>query len=95
MRVLALALLLADPREGTVAAWERVVDLTESRISRELSSEAGFLAADFLPRAERDAVSRAFEAGEVFVTKLPVAVEIPGGMVHHWLGTVLVPDVEV
>ena len=95
MRTLALALLLADPREGVVAAWERVVDLTESRISRELSSREGFLAADFLSGAEREAVARAFDAGEVFTAKLPVAVEIEGGMVHHWLGAVLVPDVAV
>jgi hypothetical protein len=95
MSMLALALLLAEPREGTVAAWERAVELTESRISRELSSKAGFLATDFLPLAGREAVSRAFEAGEVFTTKLPVAIEIPGGMVHHWLGAVFVPDVKV
>jgi len=95
MRMLALALLLADPRDGTVAAWERAVELTESRISRELSSNAGFLATDFLPRAQKEEVSRAFAAGEVFTTKLAVGVEIPGGMVHHWLGAVLVPDVEV
>jgi hypothetical protein len=95
MTMLAVVLLLADPREETVAAWERAVELTESRISRELASSAGFLATDFLPRAEREAVSRAFEAGEVFTTKLPVAVEIQGGMVHHWLGAVFVPDVDV
>jgi len=95
MRMLALALLLADPREETVAAWERAVELTESRISRELSSKAGFLATDFLPRGERESVSRAFEVGEVFTKKLPVTVKIPGGMVHHWLGAVFVPDVEV
>ena len=95
MRMLALVLLLSDPREETVAAWERAVELIESRIARELASSAGFLATDFLPRAEREAVSRAFEAGEVFTTKLPVAVEIRGGMVHHWLGAVFVPDVEV
>jgi len=93
--MLALALLLADPREATVSAWERVVDLTESRISRELSSNSSFLATDFLSRAEKDRGSRSFEAGEVFTTKLPVEVEIPGGMVHHWLGAVLVPDIEV
>jgi len=96
MRLLALALLtLADPREGTVAGWERAVDLTESRIARELSSSAGFLATDFLPPAERERASRAFEAGEVFTIKLAVLVEVPGGMVHHWLGAVLVPDAEV
>ncbi len=95
MKMLAIALLLAAPEAGTVAGWNRVVDLTEARIARELSSTTGFLASDFLPPAERDRVSRAFEAGEVFTTRLPVEVEIPGGMAHHWLGAVLVPDGEV
>ncbi len=95
MKVLALALLLAEPREETVAAWTRMVELTESRIASELSSNAGFLAIDFLPPARREAASRAFERGEVFVTKLPTPVGIPHGMAHHWVGAVLVPDVEV
>jgi len=95
MRVLALALLLADPGERTLAAWNRVVEITETRIARELSSSTGFLASEFLPRAEREVLSRAFAAGEVFTTRLPVDVEIPGGMAHHWLGAVLVPGAEV
>ena len=95
MKVLALTLLLADPGERTVAAWNRVVDATETRIARELSSSKGFLASEFLPRAERESLSRAFAAGEVFTTRLPVDFEIPGGMAHHWLGAVLVPGAEV
>jgi hypothetical protein len=95
MKVLALTLLLADPGERTVAAWNRVVDRTETRIARELSSSAGFLASEFLPLAEKEAVSRALAEGDVFTTRLPVDVEIPGGMVHHWLGAVLVPGAEV
>jgi hypothetical protein len=94
MKMLAIALLLAAPREETVSAWERAVELTESRILRELSSKAGFLATDFLPRVDRESVSRALEAGEVFTTA-PGRVEIPGGMVHHWLGAVLVPGADV
>jgi hypothetical protein len=95
MKILALAVLLADPGERTVAAWNHAVDLAETRIARELSSKTGFLASDFLSRAERERVSRALEAGEVFTARLPVDVEIPGGMVHHWLGAVLVPGAEV
>lgn len=95
MKTLALALLLADPGEDTRAGWKRSVELTEARISRELSSSAGFLATDFLPRARRQEAARALERGEVFTARLPVAVETRGGMVHHWLGAVLVPGVEV
>jgi hypothetical protein len=93
--ILSLVLLLGVPRQETLAAWERAVELTETRISAELSSEAGFLAIDFLSPAEREAASRALEAGEVFVRKLPVEVDVPHGMAHHWLGAVFVPGVEV
>jgi hypothetical protein len=95
MRALALALLLAAPGEETLTSWERAVELTESRISRELQSKAGFLATDFLPRARRQDAARAFERGELFTAKLPVGVDVRGGMAHHWLGAVFVPDADV
>ncbi len=95
MRALVLALALAEPRVETVAAWDRAVEETEARISRELSSRAGFLATDFLSAGQRRDASRALEAGEVYTTKLPVEVEIPHGMAHHWLGAVFVPGADV
>jgi hypothetical protein len=94
--VIALALALRDvPRADTVVAWERAVERTEARIARELSSSSGFLATEFLPSAEKAAISRAFAAGGVYTKELPVEVEIPHGMAHHWLGAVLVPGAEV
>jgi hypothetical protein len=68
-----------------------VVSLTESRIQGELSSKAGFLAIDFLPPAERREAFRALEAGEVFTAKLPVPLDVPHAMAHHWLGAIFVP----
>jgi hypothetical protein len=95
MKALLLALALAEPRAETLAAWERAVALTESRIARELSSSSGFLATDFLDAEEKKDVSRAFEAGEVYTKKLPVDVDIPHGMAHHWLGAIFVPGADV
>ncbi len=71
-----------------------MVELTESRITRELSSRADFWRPTSSPRKREDA-SRAFASGEVFTTKLPVEVEIPHGMAHHWLGAVFVPGADV
>ncbi len=98
MSVLVLALALAFrnvPRADTVAAWEKVVEETEARIARELSSSSGFLAINFLSSTEKAAVSGAFASGEVYTKELPVNVDIPHGMAHHWLGAVLVPGAEV
>jgi hypothetical protein len=71
------------------------VALTEARIGREVSSREGFLATDFLEAEDREAVSRAFQEGEVFTAKLPVEDNVPGGMTHHWLGAVFVPGADV
>jgi hypothetical protein len=95
MNALALALLLGAPREETLAAWDRAVERTESRIQSEISSEAGFLALDFVSPEQRRDAARALRAGEVFVKKLTTGVEVPSGQAHHWLGAVFVPDASV
>jgi len=95
MTPLAVVVLLAALGGETLAAWDRAVSATESRIEGELSSNAGFLAIDFLPSEERREASRVLEAGEVYTFKLPVSVDIPHGMAHHWLGAVFVPGAEV
>jgi hypothetical protein len=95
MTPLAVAVLFAGLGGETLAGWERVVSLTESRIEEELSSRAGFLVIDFLPAGERRDAIRAIEAGEVFTTRLPIGVDVPHGMAHHWLGAVFVPGADV
>src|SRR5438876_6936697 len=59
-RLVALLVMLCVPLEGlaaahlhpeTIAAWLSYVSATETRIARELGSDRGFLAIDFLPDA--------------------------------------------
>jgi hypothetical protein len=61
-------------------------------------SDAPFLRIDGLPPPERDAQLARLRAGEVITGRLqtldrgqPIAV--PGGLIHHWTGTIFIPDV--
>ena len=91
----------------TVAAWESYVAFTEARIESELEGGQdgqhgqGFLVMDFLGGAERAECRRLVESGEVCVLKRTTlddegkTILVPGGMIHHWYGAVLVPDVAI
>lgn len=91
----------AELHEDTLAAWRHYVERTKARIDREVSSSDRFLVRDSLPAEEQAAAKAALERGEVFTTKLETfdedgsEIEVPGGMIHHWLGSVLVPGVDV
>jgi hypothetical protein len=55
---------------------------------------------DSLPEADAKQARRKLRAGEVFSTKLETAVDgraidVPSGLVHHWLGSVFIPNARV
>ena len=80
----------------TVRAFDRYVQLTEARMRAEVDGESPFLWLDRLGAAERDEVLARLRVGEVVVERLETRdggdeVDIPSGMVHHWVGTVLIP----
>jgi hypothetical protein len=87
----------AELQERTRQAFERYVRVTEARIERELEATSQPLWIDRLPQAERADAERQLRAGQVLVTRLESRVggtrlDIPDGKVHHWLGTVFIPD---
>lgn len=88
----------AELKPQTVEAFDRYVRLTEERMRTEIEGRAPFLWLDRLAAAERDDVLARLRAGEVVVERLETRdggdeVDIPSGMVHHWIGTVLIPGV--
>ena len=88
----------AELRKKTLTAWERYISITEARIEAEIESRDGFLARDFLPPAEARECTQFIDAGEVCVSRMQTLdargrnISIPSGMVHHWLGSALVPN---
>src|SRR5260370_4902163 len=89
----------ADLKQKTTDAFNRYVAVTEERMAGELKQGSEFLYSDRAvsePSQEmRDAYVR-LKRGEILVerqeTKLNgKEVEVPDGMVHHWVGLAFIP----
>ena len=76
----------------TLAAWDRYVAWTEHR----MRTDDSFLVQDSLPEELANEARGKLRAGDVFTTKLETtsdgrSIDIPKGLVHHWLGSVFIP----
>ncbi len=101
MGMVGSPVMAAKLQEKTLTAWDVYVRLTEERIKEELNSSTGFLAQDFqaVPKAqmERDAAL----SGQILVEKMKTLnprgrkIRVPAGTIHHWRGSVFIPDVEL
>jgi len=89
----------ADLKQKTTDAFNRYVTVTEERMAGELKSGGAFLYPDRPTRKHseemRDAYAR-LKRGEILVerqeTKLDgKEVDVPDGMVHHWVGLAFIP----
>jgi hypothetical protein len=86
----------AELQARTVAAFDRYVRLTEMR----MDGERAFLWLDALPAAQRQARLDELERGELVIERLATRagnerIEVPGGLVHHWLGLVFVQGAKI
>jgi len=87
-------------KPSTVEAFDRYVRLTEARNSRELQRGSGLLWIDSLAEADRKAAYAGLKRGEVPMQKLETlengaTMPCPGGLIHHWVGVVFIPDVKL
>lgn len=79
----------AKPSAETLKAFDEYVAKAEERIRREESSAESFVTVLPGPTAERQAALR---RGEVIVDQRgPATAEIPGGLIHHWVGSAFIP----
>ncbi len=88
----------ADLRSETIAAFDRYVVLTEHRMAAERDGRAPFLWLDRQSEADRASANRLLRDGQVVSARLETrdgarAVDAPHGLIHHWVGTVLLPGV--
>ncbi|MGH9782577.1 MAG: hypothetical protein ACRD88_00180, partial [Terriglobia bacterium] len=86
----------AELRPRTLEAWETYIRLTEQRIAAELQDSQKVLTTDFL--AETRSIRPLLRNGQVDIRRYrtPDAggkeISVPDGMIHHWLGTIFVPQ---
>lgn len=83
----------ATLRDKTLRGWETYVQSTENRIQHELLAGTDFLTLDFKPRKDRDRVRKLLKEGAVHVEKIPTKTELDGGLIHHWVGSIFVPNI--
>ena len=87
----------ADLSPATTTAFERYVKAAEARMAREGATPGDFLYIEQLPKPRYDEVMSMLRQGQVYVERLETTdasdhqIDVPGGMVHHWVGAVLVP----
>jgi hypothetical protein len=84
------------PHAAAYKAFDRYVQLTEQRVSKELSAGGAFLRPDTLGPDQREAAYAKLRAGEVRIESLTTLdraqkIECPGCMIQHWVGTVFIP----
>jgi hypothetical protein len=87
-------------RPPTLAAYDRYVALTETRLAAERNGSSPYLWIDRQPAAQRERLMARLRNGEVVVEKLETRdkgaeIAVPNGLIHHWVGTVLMPGVKL
>lgn len=91
-----------DLQPKTVVAFDQYVQQAEAEGDAQPLSGNGFLWIERLPQNQRAVAESQLRAGEVVIEHLDAEapdgreernkpVEVPGGMIHHWIGTVFIP----
>lgn len=103
--VLATALACARGRAfelkpATLGSFDRYVQLTEARMAGEINGTSPFLWIDRQPEKDRPKLLQQLGRGEVTVERLQTRngtaeIKAPDGLIHHWIGTVLLPGVTI
>ena len=94
--------LEAQLHAKTAQSFAKYVAAVEARRAKEITDNAPFLALDRHPQAEQARIMTLLKRGEVYVERPPAArdaraqeLDIDGGLVNHWRGTVFVPKVKL
>ena len=86
----------ADLQPHTAQAYDRYIELTAAQVTAELAESGPYLWVERLPPGPRATDEEQLRDGQLVIERLetldsgkPIAT--PGGMIHHWIGTVFVP----
>lgn len=87
---------VAGPKPETQAAFDRYIAAAESRIQAEQSSADKFLLIDRYAVPDRQRALAQLRKGEVLVEPVgKTPLEIPGGLIHDWIGTAFLPGAKI
>lgn len=89
---MAPTLFAQEPR--TTEAFNQYIAAAEERITHERGS--AFLRMEALPPSEKAQFAERLKRGEIMIEKeRNGTTDIPGGLIHDWVGTVLIPSTTV
>jgi hypothetical protein len=84
-------------KPNTVEAFNRYVQATEARINKEVTRPGTFLYIEGLPEPQHSKTLASVQKGEIYMERLETrdasgaSIEVPDGLIHHWIGTVFIP----
>jgi len=85
-----------SPHAAAYQAFDRYIQLTEERVSRDLSPGGAFLNVDSLSKNDRDTAYAKLRGGDVRIEALSTLdrgekTACPGCMIQHWVGAIFIP----
>jgi hypothetical protein len=94
--LMALPMDAADLKPQAVQGFNRYVQLTEAQMDSQAARGDPFLWVESLPEQRRAAVYAQLRDGKVVIERLEMVdngkkIAVPGGLIHHWIGTVFIP----
>lgn len=94
--LLAASCLASELEQATIEAFNHYVEVAEEQMRSSLRADGPFLWVDFRPEAARDRLYTQLRSGQLVIRQLDTEddgqrIDIPDGMVHHWIGLAFVP----
>lgn len=85
-----------DLQPRAAQAYDQYIQLTEAQVNSELARSGQYLWVERLPEARRAAAEAQLRNGQIVIERLYTldngkTISVPGGIIHHWIGTVFVP----
>lgn len=82
----------AEMKPATAEAYRQYLQKAEARMDNELKSGHPFLWVDSLSGADKTVAYTRLRNGEILVQSRAAGLDIPGGMIHDWIGVVFIPN---
>lgn len=86
----------ADLQPQTAKAYDRYIVLTGAQVTAELAQSGPYLWVERLPPEQRAADEEQLRNGQLIIERLETLesgkpIPAPGGIIHHWIGTIFIP----
>jgi hypothetical protein len=94
--IFAATCVASELEKATIEAFNHYVEAAEQQMQPSVRADGPFLWIDFRPEAKRDRLYERLRSGQFVIRQLNTEddgqeIDVPDGMVHHWIGLAFVP----